>query len=86
MPPGKPIAFTSRRSFPRLPHAAEALAATECAQLRAELANLRAEIANLRAEVDQRRKADFEVIAKAVIDYSNDVRDQVKTLTRVRTH
>ena len=62
--------------------AAEALAVTECAQLRAELANLRAEIANLRAELDQRRKADFEAIIEAVVDYSNDVLDQVKALTK----
>jgi len=81
MPPSRPIAFDSRRSSPRLPHAAEALAVTECAQLRAELADLRAEIANLRAELDQRRKADFEGIVEAVIDYSNDVLDRVKTLT-----
>jgi len=50
--------------------AAEALAATECAQLRAE-------IANLRTELDQRRKADFEATIEAVVDYSNDVLDQV---------
>jgi hypothetical protein len=61
--------------------AAEALAATECAQLRAELANLRAELANLRGELDQRRQADFEAIVEAVRDYSNDVLDQVKALT-----
>jgi hypothetical protein len=62
--------------------AAEALAATECAQLRAELANLRTELANLRAELDQRRKADFEAIIEAVGDYSNDVLNQVKALTK----
>src|SRR6516162_4839486 len=55
--------------------AVEALAATECAQLRAELANLR-------GELDQRRRADFEAIVEAVRDYSNDVLDQVKALTK----
>jgi hypothetical protein len=55
--------------------AAEDLAATEYAQLRAE-------IANLRAELEQRRKADFEAIIEAVVDYSNDVLDQVKALTK----
>ena len=54
---------------------AEALVATECAQLRAELANLR-------AELDQRRRADFEAIVEAVVDCSNDVLDQVKALTK----
>ena len=62
--------------------AVEALAATECAQLRAELANLCAELANLRGELDQRRRADFEAIVEAVRDYSNDVLDQVKALTK----
>src|SRR5262245_24133390 len=47
-----------------------------------EYAQLRAEIANLRAELDQRRKADFEAIIEAVGDYSNDVLDRVKALTR----
>jgi hypothetical protein len=60
--------------------AAEALAA--CAQLRAELADLRAALANLRGELDQRRRADFEAIEEAVADYSNDVLDQVKALTK----
>jgi hypothetical protein len=55
--------------------AVEALAATECAQLRAELANLR-------GELDQRRRADFEAIVEAVRDYSNDVLDQVKALSK----
>jgi hypothetical protein len=63
--------------------AAEALAATECAQLRAELTNLRAELANLRGELDQRRRAEFEAIMEAVVDYSNDVFDQVKALTKL---
>jgi len=62
--------------------AAEALAATECAQLRAELANLRAELANLRGELDQRRRADFEAIMEAIEDCSNGVFDQVKALTK----
>ena len=60
---------------------AEALA-TECAELRAELADLRAALANLRGELDQRRQADFEAIVEAVRDYSNDVLDQVKALTK----
>jgi chromosome segregation ATPase len=60
---------------------AEALA-TECAELRAELADLRAELANLRGELDQRRRADFEAIVEALSDYSNDVLDQVKALTK----
>ena len=63
--------------------AAEALAATECAQLRAELANVRAELANLRAELDQRRKADFEAIMEAIEDYSNGVLDQFKASTKL---
>jgi chromosome segregation ATPase len=61
--------------------AAEALA-TECAELRAELADLRAALANLRGELDQRRRADFEAIEQAVANYSNDVLDQVKALTK----
>jgi uncharacterized protein YicC (UPF0701 family) len=61
--------------------AAEALA-TECAQFRAELAELRANLANLRGELDQRRRADFEAIEQAVANYSNDVLDQVKSLTK----
>src|SRR5262249_13006301 len=60
---------------------AEALA-TECAELRAELADLRAALTNLRGELDQRRRADFEAIEEAVADYSNDVLDQVKALTK----
>jgi uncharacterized coiled-coil DUF342 family protein len=57
-------------------------AATECAELRAELADLRAALANLRGELDQRRRADFQAIEQAVANYSNDVLDQVKTLTK----
>jgi chromosome segregation ATPase len=53
---------------------AEAVAAIECAQLRAELANLR-------AELDQRRRADFEAILEVVGGRSNDVLDQVEALT-----
>jgi hypothetical protein len=71
-----------RLEKPERQRAAEALAATECAQLRADLANLRTELANLRADLDQRRRADFEAIMEAVVEYSNDVLDQVKALTK----
>jgi division protein CdvB (Snf7/Vps24/ESCRT-III family) len=60
--------------------AAEALAATECARLRAELANLRTELANLRAELDQRRQADFEAIIEAVVACSNDLKALTKLM------
>jgi hypothetical protein len=56
--------------------------ATECVELRAELVDLRAALANLRGELDQRRRADFEAIEEAVADYSNDVLDQFKALTK----
>ena len=60
--------------------AAEALAATEYAQLRAEIANLRAELANLRSELDQRRRADFEAIMEAVTACSNDLKALMKLM------
>jgi hypothetical protein len=55
--------------------AAEAVAATECARLRAERANLR-------DELDQRRQAEFEAITEAVVAHLNDVLDQVEALTK----
>jgi hypothetical protein len=55
--------------------AAEAAAASECAILRAELANLR-------AELDQRRHAEFEAIAEAAVDHSNNILDRVEALTQ----
>jgi hypothetical protein len=55
--------------------AAEAVAATDCAQLRAELANLR-------VELDQRRQAELEAIAEAVVAHSNTILDEVEALTQ----
>ena len=54
---------------------AEALAATECARMRAELANLR-------DELDQRRRAELEAIAEAVVARSNTILDEVEALTQ----
>src|SRR5262245_51932530 len=63
-------------------YARAADAPTEWAMLRAELADLRADLAHVRAELDQRRRADFEAVVEAVRDYSNDLLDQVKALTK----